>query len=155
MRTCPLVLAFAVSLCMAVPASAQLRDAPADPAVAGPQPAAAIAARYSGLSAARAAWPSMFDAARARYPAVPHGLLESIAFVQSRWTMLDGARTPDAESAPAVGVMGLYQGDGFADQVGDAAALLGVARSQVERDPYWNILGAAALLSDMMSRLAP
>lgn len=155
MRTCHLVLALAVSLCTALPAAAQSRDATGDSTATDPQRDAAIAAEQSALAAARAGWPALFEAAYARYPAVPRGLLESIAWVQSRWTMLDGTRAPDAESAPAVGPMGLYQGDGFADQVGDAAALLGVPRAQVEREPYWNILGAAALLSDTASRLAP
>ena len=155
MRTRHLVLGLAVSLCMAIPAAAQSLDAAGNSSASDPQPETAIAAQYARLSAARAAWPALFDAAYVRYPVVPRGLLESIAYVQSRWTMLDGTRAPDAESAPAVGVMGLYQGDGFADQVGDAAALLGVPRSQVEREPYWNILGAAALLSDTASRLAP
>jgi N-acetyl-anhydromuramyl-L-alanine amidase AmpD len=155
MRTCLLVLALAVSLCTALPAAAQSRDASGDPAASDLQREDAVAAELSALAAARADWPALFEAAYARYPAVPRGLLESIAFVQSRWTMLDGTRAPDAECAPALGVMGLYQGDGFADQVGDAAALLGVSRSQVEREPYWNILGAAALLSETASRLAP
>lgn len=131
MRTCHLVLALAVSLCTALPAAAQSRDATGDSTATDPQRDAAIAAEQSALAAARAGWPALFEAAYARYPAVPRGLLESIAWVQSRWTMLDGTRAPDAESAPAVGPMGLYQGDGFADQVGDAAALLGVPRAQV------------------------
>ena len=155
MRARQLVLGLALSLCIAVPAAAELRESAGDPAASAQQSESAIAARHAELAEARAAWPAMFEAARARYPAVPHGLLESIAYVQSRWTTLDGARAPDAESAPAVGVMGLYQGDGFADQVGDAAALLGVPRTHVEREPYWNILGAAALLSETASRLAP
>lgn len=155
MRTHRLVLGIAVSLCMAVPAAAQMREAGGDPAAPAQLRESAIAARHAELAEARAAWPAMFEAARARYPALPQGLLESIAYVQSRWMMLDGTRSTEMESAPAVGVMGLYQGDGFADQVGDAAALLGVPRSRIEREPYWNILGAAALLSDTASRLAP
>ena len=155
MRTCHLVLAVAVSLCTALPAAAQSRVAAGDSVASDQQREAAIAARQSALAAARADWPALFEAAYARYPAVPRGLLESIAYVQSRWVMLDGTRAADAESASAVGVMGLYQGDGFADQVGDAAALLGVPRARVEREAYWNILGAAALLSDAAARLAP
>lgn len=155
MRSRHFVLALAVSFCTALPAAAQSRDAAGDPAVSDLQREAALAERQSVLAAARADWPALFEAAYARYPALPRGLLESIAWVQSRWLMLDGTRAPDAESAPAIGLMGLYQGDGFADQVGDAAALLGVPRERVERDAYWNILGAAALLSDVASRLAP
>jgi hypothetical protein len=80
-------------------------------------------------------------------------LLEAIAYVQSRWVMLDAARAPDAESAPALGVMGLYAGQGFSDQIGNAAALLAVPREWIERDPRWNILGAAALLSNARKTL--
>ncbi|MBO9661522.1 peptidoglycan recognition family protein [Dokdonella sp.] len=146
MRINRLVLGFALLSCTTVPAFAQSRDATS---------AEWQAADGAALTAARAGWPALFDAAYARYPQLPRGVLESIAYVQSRWVMLDGVRAPDAESAPAVGLMGLYQGDGFADQVGDAAALLGVSRAQVEREPRWNILGAAALLAEAARRLPP
>ena len=157
MRIRSLASGLALLLCTTTPALAQLRDATADAAatVAEAEQEAAIAAGQSALAVARAGYPALFEAAYARYPSIPAGLLESIAYVQSRWSMLDGARVADAESAPAVGLMGLYQGDGFADQVGAAAALLGVSRAQVERDPYWNVLGAAALLSDLGRKLAP
>ena len=147
MRINRLVLGLALLSCTTVPAFAQSREASAAERQA--------AADRAALTAARGNWPALFDAAYARYPELPRGLLESIAYVQSRWVMLDGARAPDAESAPAVGLMGLYQGDGFADQVGDAAALLGVGRAQVERDPRWNILAAAALLTEAARRLPP
>jgi hypothetical protein len=150
MRITPLVLGLSLLSCTTAVAFAQSRDA-GDASVAERQAAADRVA----LAAARAGWPALFDAAYARHPQLPRGVLESIAYVQSRWVMLDGARTADAESAPAVGVMGLYQGDGFADQVGEAAALLGVGRAQVERDPRWNILGAAALLAEAARRLPP
>ena len=157
MRIRSIVSGLALLLCTTTPALAQLRDAAAaaPAAIAEADHEAAIVAEQSALAAARTGYPALFEAAYARYPAVPRGLLESIAYVQSRWSMLDGTRTVDAESAPAIGVMGLYQGDGFADQVGDAAALLGVSRSRVENDAYWNILGAAALLSDAARKLAP
>src|SRR5690606_2083975 len=41
---------------------------------------------------------------------------------------------------------GLYAGDGFADQVGEAAALLGTTPEQVKHNPSANILAAAVLL---------
>ncbi|NZA25597.1 N-acetylmuramoyl-L-alanine amidase [Luteimonas sp. SJ-92] len=50
----------------------------------------------------------------------------------------------------AYGVMGLYAGDGFADQVGEAAALLGVPAERIKADPATNILAAAALLDRLM-----
>jgi hypothetical protein len=147
----------ALLLCTTAPALAQLRDTAANASVASAEAdqEAAITAEQSALAVARAGYPALFEAAYASYPSVPRGLLESIAYVQSRWSMLEGTRAADAESAAAVGLMGLYQGEGFADQVGDAAALLGVSRAWVERDPYWNVLGAAALLADTARKLAP
>jgi N-acetyl-anhydromuramyl-L-alanine amidase AmpD len=155
MRIRPILLALAMSACPSLPAAAQDRGGSADPADADLQRASAIALEQATLAAARAPWPALFESAYARHPDLPRGLLESIAYVQSRWTMLEGTRTEAPESAPAIGLMGLYQGDGFVDQVGDAAALLGVPRERVEREAYWNILAAAALLSDAASRIAP
>jgi hypothetical protein len=131
---------------------ARAADAAAD---AAPE----TAARLEVLEAARAGWPALFDAAYARYPELPRGLLESIAWVQSRWVLLDGGSfdggSAERESPPAFGPMGLYGGDGFQDQLGDAAALLGVPRWQVAGEVRWNILGAAALLADLGRRLPP
>ena len=44
------------------------------------------------------------------------------------------------------GVMGLYDGKGFAEQVNEGAALIGKSPQQVKTDPWSNILAAAALL---------
>ncbi len=91
-----------------------------------------------------------FRQAYARYPSIPAGTLEAIAFVQSRWQHLQPETPLQAEAhhhMPAAhGVMGLYAGDGFADQVGEAARLLGVPAERVRADALTNILGAAALL---------
>ena len=87
MRTHRLVLGFAVSLCMAAPAAAQLRDAAGDPAVSDPQREAAIAAQYTDLSAARAAWPALVEA-----------LDCALAGVAEALNSLDA---PDAAPAPA------------------------------------------------------
>lgn len=100
------------------------------------------------LRAERAPYPDYFRRAYAAYPAIPRGTLEAIAFVQSRWQSL----APAAENhghhhmPGAYGVMGLYAGDGFADQVGEAAALLGVPAERIKREPAANIFAAAALL---------
>ena len=101
------------------------------------------------LRAERAAYPGYFRRAYATYPSIPRGTLEAIAFVQSRWrnvTPADDAGMAHHHMPAAYGVMGLYAGDGFADQAGEAAALLGVPVERVKRDPKTNILAAAALL---------
>lgn len=104
------------------------------------------------LAQARADYPALFAAAYARYPQLSAGSLEAIAFVQSRWVMLDATPTAAAEGPAAAGVMGLYNGHGYRDQVAVAAALLGVPRELIERDAYWNVLAAAALLADAQAR---
>src|SRR5690554_6375059 len=98
----------------------------------------------------RAAYPSHFKRAYAAYPQIPRGTLEAIAYVQSRWHNVRADRAGDMgdhHHMPAAhGVMGLYAGDGFADQVGEAAALLGVPAERVKHDPATNIMAAASLL---------
>lgn len=113
-----------------------------------------VAAELAALADVRRDFPVLFAAAYARYPQLPAGSLEAIAYVQSRWVMLDGATQPLAEAPTAAGLMGLYTGNGFSDQAGAAARLLGVARMQVENDPYWNVMGAAALLDELRLTLA-
>ena len=102
------------------------------------------------LRAERAAYPAYFKRAYAAYPRIPRGALEAIAHVQTRWQNVRaddaGAMADHGHMPTAHGVMGLYAGGGFADQVGEAAALLGVSGEQVKRDPATNIMAAAALL---------
>ncbi|TDR44153.1 N-acetylmuramoyl-L-alanine amidase [Tahibacter aquaticus] len=112
-----------------------------------------IEKKQADLAQARAAFPDYFAAAYARYPRLPAGLLEGVAYVQSRWVMLDGAYTDAAEAPSAIGLMGLYNGNGFRDQVAEAASLLGIARTQIEQEPYWNVMAAAALLSRAQAEL--
>lgn len=127
---------------------------PAAPDFAAPDADPALALRLqqeeTRLRPQRAAFPGYFRQAYARYPSIPAGTLEAIAYVQSRWMHLQPE--PDHEGGShlhmprAYGVMGLYHGEGFADQVGEAARLLGVPASKVIADPRTNILAAAALL---------
>ncbi len=87
-----------------------------------------------------------FAMAYARYPAIPRGTLEAIAYARSRGQHLRPDAHDRLHGPPAYGVMGLYAGDGgFAPQTAQAAALIGVSERQVIRDPATNILGAAAL----------
>lgn len=109
--------------------------------------AARLQTEEARLRAERAAYPDYFEQAYARYPAIPRGALEAIAHVQSRWQHLTPRHADSHRHMPrAYGVMGLYHGGGFADQVGEAARLLGVPVAAVEDDPLANVLGAAALL---------
>ena len=99
----------------------------------------------------RALYAQYFRQAYARYPSIPAGTLESVAYVMSRWQQLQpgSAASYDAQHQHmprSYGVMGLYHGEGFADQVGEGARLLGVPVARVQRDPLSNILAAAALL---------
>lgn len=134
-------------------ATTALATGPAKPPADAPQEAA-LSARLqqeeARLRPQRAAFAGHFRQAYARYPSIPAGTLEAIAYVQSRWMHL--APEPASEGGShqhmprAYGVMGLYHGEGFADQVGEGARLLGVPASRVIGDPRTNILAAAALL---------
>lgn len=90
-----------------------------------------------------------FAEAYQRYPHLPAGVLEAQAFVASRWQHRQpvGPYAGHHGMPQSYGVMGLYRGQpGFADQVGEAAKLLGVDPQLVARELRWNVLGAAALL---------
>ncbi|MBK6728515.1 MAG: N-acetylmuramoyl-L-alanine amidase [Xanthomonadales bacterium] len=112
-------------------------------------------------SADRAALKAHFAEAYARYPRLPQGLLEALAWSQSRWQHLAPAKRADAHQHQprAFGVMGLYRGEGFANQVEAGAALIGVPGDLVASDARHNILAAAALLdreaSSLPSKAAP
>ncbi|MDN5782678.1 MAG: N-acetylmuramoyl-L-alanine amidase, partial [Luteimonas sp.] len=111
--------------------------------------ARSLQAQEKRLSNERSYYPAMFRAAYARYPRIPAGTLEALAYSQSRWHQLRPDRNgepPHGDMPRAWGVMGLYAGEGFADQVGEAAALLGTTSEQVKHSPATNILAAAVLL---------
>ena len=151
------VLLLSTALAAAGASAGESRLVPVDAGqdVATAKQEAAMAERLrleeARLRAERAAYPSYFKRAYAAYPQIPRGALEAIAHVQTRWhnvrvdshdAMADHGHMPVAH-----GVMGLYAGGGFADQVGEAAALLGVSTGQVKHDPATNIMAAAALLA--------
>ncbi|HWU51523.1 MAG TPA: peptidoglycan recognition family protein [Tahibacter sp.] len=150
MRRSRLTLAVSALLFIAAPAWSQQRAV----APVADTPQAATSAAQAALIEARRDYPALFAAAYARYPQLPAGSLEAIAYVQSRWVMLAGTQMPLAEAPAAVGLMGLYNGQGFRDQVGAAATLLGVKRELIEADAYWNVLGAAALLAEQRTQVA-
>ena len=107
------------------------------------------------MRAERAYFVRYFADAYAHYPRIPRGTLEAIAYTQSRWQNLDpGALDKDArhDNMPrSWGLMGLYHGEGFADQVGEAADLLKLSAHEVMTDPALNVLAAAALLDRQLS----
>jgi N-acetyl-anhydromuramyl-L-alanine amidase AmpD len=118
-------------------------------------PPARSAQTGAGIAAARvditnghqAAFEAAYAMAYARYPAIPRGTLEAIAYARSRGRHLRPDAHDRQHGPPAYGVMGLYAGEGgFDDQVALAATALGVPPSRVVRDPATNILAAAALL---------
>lgn len=151
MRYSRLTLAVSILLLAAAPAWSQALD-PAYGMDAAQE--ANIAAEQAALTDARRDFPALFAAAYARYPKLTPGSLEAIAYVQSRWVMLDGATSLLPEAPAAAGLMGLYSGNGYRDQTGAAARRLGVTKKQVENDPYWNVMGAAALLDELRLTLA-
>jgi len=144
------LLAAALAVACA-PAAYAGKPATAADALADPALSARVAAEQSALRAERAQLPAYFRQAYARYPSIPAGTLESLAYVASRWQHLRPG--PDRSEMPrAYGVMGLYRGEGFADQVGEAARLLGVAPSRILAEPSLNIFAAAALLDREIGR---
>ncbi len=130
----------ALALGLAVPAFAQIED---------PALLAHLKAEEAQLVSIRAAFPPLFAEAYARYPQIPAGVLEAIAYSQSRWLPL--TRDPGHENhhhmPSAWGVMGLYGGEGFTDQLAQAEVLIGVPAERIASDGRYNILAAAALLA--------
>src|SRR5690554_6892559 len=111
---------------------------------------ARLKAEEAQLTAIRAAFPPLFAQAYEQYPQIPKGVLEAIAYSQSRWLPLkaDAGHGENHHHMPtAHGVMGLYGGEGFTDQLAQASGLLGVPAEVIARDDRYNILAAAALLA--------
>ncbi|WP_226467728.1 N-acetylmuramoyl-L-alanine amidase [Luteimonas panaciterrae] len=144
-------LAVAMLLACASATSVATAASPAETSstlVAADQPVRAQAqAALNTQRIQRAHYPAFFQRAYARYPDLPRGVLEAIAYNETGWNNVAPGEKADHRHMPAAwGVMGLYHGEGFADQVSEGAKLLGVPVSLVMRDPETNILAAAALL---------
>lgn len=107
------------------------------------------------LIASRAALPEYFAAAYKQYPQIPAGVLEAVAYSQTRWMPLQADTNNDAHHhmPTAHGVMGLYAGEGFTDQVSAASALTGMPFALIVSDSRANILAAAALLAKEIDAL--
>lgn len=115
---------------------------------------ALVAAENARMTQERKRYIGYFQSAYQRYPEIPGGILESIAYVKTRWNHVvpdhaDMAISKDhGHMMPAYGVMALFAGDGgFQNQVDQAAMLLGVSTHDVKNDPATNIMGMAALLA--------
>ncbi|GAB4186416.1 MAG: hypothetical protein Tsb002_10810 [Wenzhouxiangellaceae bacterium] len=111
------------------------------------------AAAEAQLAQQRKHYIDYFDTAYQQYPKLPTGVLEALAYVQTRWVHLQPESVVGAHHGlpQPYGVMGLYNGAGFADQLSDAATLLGVSPQQIASDPQTNILAAAALLDQYLT----
>lgn len=83
---------------------------------------------------------------------VPQPILESIAYVQTRWTQITYSpeqlrnRSTDVQP-PLYGIMGLRDDNWFGHSLLDAASLIREPVDTLKADVYQNIRGAAALLS--------
>lgn len=106
------------------------------------------------LRAVRAVLPKFFAEAYRRHPQIPAGTLEAIAWSQSRWMPLQALDTENHHNhmPTAYGVMGLYAGEGFTDQVAEASRLTGFSTRQIKNESRANILAAAALLAQEIGR---
>jgi N-acetyl-anhydromuramyl-L-alanine amidase AmpD len=92
---------------------------------------------------------------------VPESVLQSVAYVESRWRHLRpeeeasaGLRKIDREGEhhsqpPAFGVMGLRDDAHYGFSLREAAALIGRTPDELKEDPRLNIRGAAALLQKL------
>lgn len=147
------VFAFAATAAMAANPALATGGAPAAPArvVGGedPQLLRLLQMEELQLRAMRAVMPKYFAEAYRTYPQIPAGTLEAIAWSQSRWMPLQPADTEHHHNRmpTAYGVMGLYAGEGFADQVAAASRLTGLSTRLIMTDSRTNILAAAALLA--------
>ena len=116
---------------------------------------AALNEEEARMRVERAGYLRYFADAYRHYPRIPRGTLEAIAYTQSRWKHLEPdtleADVQHQDMPRAWGLMGLYHGEGFADQVAEAAALLKRSAHEVMTDPALNVLAAAALLDRELS----
>lgn len=146
-----------VFACLIACAGAQAASAPevspglpSRAAAVAPMPGVAPATYYE-----RRALVPAFAAAYRRFPAIPAGTLEAVAHARSRWRNLQPDPADTQHGPPVYGPMGLYAGQrGFEDQIGMAAAALGVPAQRVMREPAVNVMAAAWLL-DRALRTAP
>jgi len=112
-----------------------------------------IAQENARMTQVRASYTLMFAKAYVRYPQIPAGVLEALAYNKTRWNPILPApahlRGADSAHMAAVyGVMALADGQApFSNQIAQAAMLTGLSESQIKLNSEHNILAAAALLA--------
>lgn len=137
-----LLLAMALPLC-----------ALASNAARAPSTESFIASENARMLQVRASYSLMFAKAYARYPQIPIGVLEALAYNKTRWNPILPTpaylRGPEnGHMAAAYGVMALADGQApFANQIQQAAALTGMSETQIKLNSEANILAGAALLA--------
>ncbi|MEO0896416.1 MAG: CUB domain-containing protein [Bacteroidota bacterium] len=93
---------------------------------------------------------AFFDEAYTKFPSVPQGLLEAVAYTNSRLTHLDG--TPSCQGLPTYfGVMGLVENgqDYFKNSLITVSELSGYSIEEIKKDPRINILAYASAYSKL------
>lgn len=98
---------------------------------------------------------SSFRKAYMLNPSVPKGILEAVAFTQSRFTHLTDSQTPSCIGYPqAYGVMGLTEdGKGwFRNNLNTVAQLSGFAAADIKATPETNILAYARAFATLQQQ---
>ncbi len=97
---------------------------------------------------------AQFKKAYALYPSIPKGLLESVAFTQSRFTHLDSQEQSCIGLPKAYGVMGLIA-DGknyFRNNLTKISQLSGFSESEIKNNPETNIIAYAAAFNALQQQ---
>jgi len=95
-----------------------------------------------------------FHKAYSLYPSVPKGILEAVAYTQSRFSHLSGPNESCIGIPKAIGVMGLIE-DGknyFRSNLYKVAALSGFPAERIKDDPEYNIVAYAAAFNELQQQ---
>ncbi|GAA4354825.1 hypothetical protein GCM10023185_17020 [Hymenobacter saemangeumensis] len=121
-----------------------------------PTAMAQTAPRLAATSAVGAETPYAADFAEAyrRYPVIPRGMLEAVAYTQTHIRHIDATEPASCTGMPqAAGVMGLFaDGKGyFRENLKLVARLSDVSVEQIKTDPHSNILAYAAAYARLVN----
>ena len=95
-----------------------------------------------------------FNAAYTAYPSVPKGLLEAVAFSQTRFHQLSENDQNSCIGMPkSLGIMGLCENgqNYFRENLGKIAQLSGISTQQIKSSPAQSIMAYAAAYSNLLS----